>query len=192
MEALRILVADDESIRLLSLRKQLAGLGHHVVAEASTGYEAVTLAASALPDLAILDIKMPVMDGIEAAEKITQARPIPIILLTAYDEAQLVERAAQANISAYLMKPVAEEDLLPAITLALARFRQFQALRQEVADLREALEARKIIERAKGILMRRLNLTEEEAFRRLQRQSQDSNRKLAQVAEAIVVADQFL
>jgi len=192
MEALRILIADDESIRLLSLAKQLAALGHNVVAEASTGDEAVTLATSALPDLAILDIKMPVMDGIEAAEKITQARPIPIILLTAYDEAQLVERAAQANISAYLMKPVAEEDLLPAITLALARFRQFQALRQEVADLREALEARKIIERAKGILMRRLNLTEEEAFRRLQKQSQDSNRKLAQVAEAIVVADQFL
>jgi AmiR/NasT family two-component response regulator len=192
MEALRILIADDESIRLLSLRKQLAALGHNVVAEASTGGEAVTLAASALPDLAILDIKMPVMDGIEAAEKITQARPVPIILLTAYDEAQLVERAAQANISAYLMKPVVEEDLLPAITLALARFRQFQALRQEVADLREALEARKIIERAKGILMRRLNLTEEEAFRRLQKQSQDSNRKLAQVAEAIVVADQFL
>jgi response regulator NasT len=192
METLRILIADDESIRLLSLRKQLAALGHNVVAEASTGDEAVSQAASALPDLAILDIKMPVMDGIEAAEKITQARPIPIILLTAYDEAQLVERAAQANIAAYLMKPVAEEDLLPAITLALARFRQFQALRQEVADLREALEARKTIERAKGILMRRLNLTEEEAFRRLQKQSQDSNRKLAQVAEAIVVADQFL
>jgi response regulator NasT len=192
MEALRILVADDESIRLLSLRKQLAALGHTVVAEASTGDQAVTLAASALPDLAILDIKMPVMDGIEAAEKITQARPIPIILLTAYDEAQLVERAAEANISAYLMKPVAEEDLLPAITLALTRFRQFQALRQEVANLRDALEARKTIERAKGILMRRLNLTEEEAFRRLQKQSQDSNRKLAQVAEAIVVADQFL
>ena len=192
METLRILIADDESIRLLSLRKQLAALGHNVVAEASTGDEAATLASSALPDLAILDIKMPVMDGIEAAEKITQARPIPIILLTAYDEAQLVERAAQANISAYLMKPVAEEDLLPAITLALARFRQFQALRQEVADLREALEARKTIERAKGILMRRLNLSEDEAFRRLQKQSQDSNRRLAQVAEAIVVADQFL
>jgi two-component system, response regulator PdtaR len=192
MEALRILIADDESIRLLSLRKQLAALGHVVVAEASTGDEIVALAASTLPDLAILDIKMPVMDGIEAAERITQARPIPIILLTAYDEAQLVERAVEANISAYLMKPVAEEDLLPAITLALTRFRQFQALRQEVADLREAIEARKTIERAKGILMRRLNLTEEDAFRRLQKQSQDSNRKLAQVAEAIVVADQML
>jgi response regulator NasT len=192
MDSLRILIADDESIRLLSLRAQLAALGHRVVAEASTGEEAVILAASTQPDLAILDIKMPRMDGIEAAERITQARPIPIILLTAYSEAQLVERAAQANISAYLMKPVSEEDLLPALTLALTRFKQFQALRREVVDLREALEARKVIEKAKGILMRRLDLTEDEAFRRLLRQSQEGNRKLAQVAEAIVVADQIL
>ena len=192
MDSLRILIADDESIRLLSLRAQLAALGHRVVAEASTGEEAVALAVSTQPDLAILDIKMPLVDGIEAAERITQARPIPIILLTAYSEAQLVERAAQANISAYLMKPVSEEDLLPALTLALTRFKQFQALHREVVDLREALEARKVIEKAKGILMRRLGLTEEEAFRRLQRQSQEGNRKLAQVAEAIVVADQML
>ena len=192
MDSLRILIADDESIRLLSLRAQLVALGHRVVAEASTGEEAVALALSTQPDLAILDIKMPLVDGIEAAERITQARPIPIILLTAYSEAQLVERAAQANISAYLMKPVSEEDLLPALTLALTRFKQFQALHREVVDLREALEARKVIEKAKGILMRRLGLTEEEAFRRLQRQSQEGNRKLAQVAEAIVVADQML
>ena len=192
MEPLRILIADDESIRMMSLRKQLVALGHRVVAEASNGEEAVALAAATQPDLAILDIKMPVTDGIEAAQQITHARPIPIILLTAYNEAELVERAAQANISAYLMKPVAEEDLLPAITLALIRFRQFEALRREVSDLREALEARKIIERAKGILVRRLDLTEEEAFRRLQKQSQDSNRKLAEVAEAIVMADRLL
>lgn len=192
MRVLRVLIADDESIRLLSLRAQLAALGHQVVAEASTGEDAVILARSTQPDLAILDIKMPIMDGIEAAEQITQSRPIPIILVTAYGESQLVERAARANISAYLMKPVAKEDLLPAITLALARFREFQAMRQEVADLREALEARKVIEKAKGILMRRLDLTEDEAFRRLQRQSQEGNRKLAQVAEAIVVADQML
>lgn len=192
MEPLQILIADDESIRLLSLREQLQALGHRIVAEASTGSEAVMLAARTSPDLAILDIKMPVMDGIEAAQRITRDRAIPIILLTAYGEAQLVERAAEANISAYLMKPVAEEDLLPAITLALMRFREFQALRREVADLREALEARKVIERAKGILMRRLNLSEDEAFRRLQRQSQDTNRRLAEVAQALVVADQML
>ncbi len=192
MESLRILIADDESIRLLSLRAQLAALGHEVVAEASNGEEAVALAASTQPDLAIIDIRMPVADGIEAAQRITEARPIPIILLTAYSEAQLVERAAQANIAAYLMKPVSEEDLMPAITLALIRFRQFQALHREVADLREALEARKLIERAKGILMRRLNLSEEEAFQRLQRQSQNTNRRLAQVAESIIMADQMM
>jgi len=191
-EPLRILIGDDESIRLMSLRKQLQTLGHQVVAEASNGAEAVALAAATRPDLAILDIKMPGEDGIEAAQEITRGRPIPIILLTAYNETELVERAAQANISAYLMKPVAEEDLLPAITLALIRFRQFEALRREVSDLREALEARKVIERAKGILMRRLSLSEEEAFRRLQRQSQDGNRRLAQVAEAIIMADQML
>jgi len=192
MESLRILVADDESIRLMSLRVQLTVLGHKVVAEASNGEEAVTLAAATQPDLAILDIKMPVMDGIEAAERIAQDRPIPIILLTAYSETQLVERAAQANISAYLMKPVSEEDLLPAITLALTRFRDFQASRQEIANLRAALEARKKIERAKGILMRRLGLGEAEAYRRMQQQSQDTNRKLAQIAEAIITADQLL
>jgi len=192
MESLRILIADDESIRLMSLRVQLTALGHKVVAEASNGEEAVALAATTQPDLAILDIKMPVMDGIEAAERIAQDRPIPIILLTAYSETQLVERAAQANISAYLMKPVSEEDLLPAITLALTRFRDFQASRQEIANLRAALEARKKIERAKGILMRRMNLGEAEAYRRMQQQSQESNRKLVQIAEAIITADQLL
>jgi response regulator NasT len=191
-EPLRVLIADDESIRLLSLRSQLNALGHKVVAEASNGQEAVVLAKTVRPDLVIMDIKMPVMDGIEAAERITQDGPIPIILLTAYSEAQLVERAAQANVAAYLMKPVAAEDLLPAITLALTRFRQFQALRHEVDDLREALETRKIVERAKGILMRRLDLSEDEAFRRLQKQSQDTNRRLSEVAQAIVTADQML
>lgn len=190
-ESLRVLIADDESIRLLSLSSQLTALGHRVVAEATRGDEAVRLAAEKKPDLAIMDIKMPVMDGIEAAERITQQRPIPIILLTAYSEAQLVERAARANISAYLMKPVAEEDLLPAITLALTRFKQFESLRREVADLREALEARKVVEKAKGILMRRLDLSEEEAFKRLQKRSQDTNRRLSEVAEAIVTADRM-
>mgnify|MGYP001240562413 FL=1 len=191
MRSLRVLIADDESIRLPSLGEQLAGLGHQVVAEATRGDEAVQLAEQHQPDLAILDIKMPVMDGIEAAERITAARPIPIILLTAYNETQLVERATRANISAYLMKPVAEDDLHPAIALALARFREFESLRREVADLRDALEARKVVEKAKGILMRRLDLSEEDAFKRLQRQSQDTNRRLAEVAEAIVLADRM-
>ncbi len=192
VEPLRILIADDESIRVLSLRVQLQNLGYQVVGEAANGREAVELARRLQPDLVIMDIKMPVMDGIEAAEVITRERPIPIILLTAYSEAELAQRAAETNISAYLMKPVSEDDLLPAITLAMTRFRQFQALRQEVESLREALEARKLVERAKGILMRRLNLTEEEAFRRMQRRSQDLNKKLSEVAEAIILADKMM
>jgi two-component system, response regulator PdtaR len=142
--------------------------------------------------LAILDIKMPEMDGIEAAQKITAARPIPIILLTAYSERELAERAASANVSAYLMKPVSEQDLLPAIALAVSRFKEFQSLHQEVDDLRDALETRKLVERAKGILMRRLNLTEEEAFRRMQRRSQNENKRLGDIAQAIITADGML
>jgi response regulator NasT len=192
METLRILIADDESLRVMSLRGQLETLGHKVVAEASNGKEAVRLAEELRPDLAILDIKMPEMDGIEAARQITAVRPIPIILLTAYSERELAERAASANVSAYLMKPVSEQDLLPAIALAVSRFKEFQALHQEVDDLREALETRKLVERAKGILMRRLNLTEEEAFRRMQRRSQNENKKLAEIAQAIITADGML
>jgi AmiR/NasT family two-component response regulator len=189
MDALRILIADDESLRVMSLRGQLESLGHKVVAEASNGAEAVRLADELRPDLAILDIKMPEMDGIEAAQKITAARPIPIILLTAYSERELAERAASANVSAYLMKPVSEQDLLPAIALAVSRFKEFQALHQEVDDLRDALETRKLIERAKGILMRRLNLSEEEAFRRMQRRSQNENKKLAEIAQVRLQID---
>jgi response regulator NasT len=192
MESLRVLIADDESIRLMSLRQQLAELGHQVVGEGMTGEEVLALAERTQPDLAILDIRMPGIDGIEAARRIMQTRPIPIILLTAYSEEELVARAVQVEVATYLIKPVAEDDLLPAITLALARFRQFEALRREVADLREALEARKVVERAKGILMRRLELTEDEAFRRLQKQSQDSNRRLVEVAQALITADQML
>ncbi len=192
MEALRILIADDESLRVMSLKGQLETLGHKVVAEAANGKEAVRLAQELKPDMAILDIKMPEMDGIEAAQKITEERPIPIILLTAYSERELAERAAMANVSAYLMKPVSEQDLLPAIALAVQRFKEFQSLHQEVDNLRDALETRKLVERAKGILMRRLNLTEEEAFRRMQRRSQNENKKLGEIAQAIITADGML
>jgi AmiR/NasT family two-component response regulator len=192
MTALRILIADDESLRLMSLREQLEKLGHRVVGEVSDGRSAVDLACELKPDLAILDIKMPEMDGISAAETIMRERPLPIILLTAYSEKDLAERAASAHVSAYLMKPVSETDLLPAIALAMSRFAEFQALHKEVDDLREALETRKLVERAKGILMRRLDLTEEEAFRRLQRRSQNENKKLGEIAQAIITADGML
>jgi two-component system, response regulator PdtaR len=192
MDALRVLIADDESLRVMSLKGQLLAIGHKVIAEASSGREAVRLADELRPDLAILDIKMPEMDGIEAAQQITQARPIPIILLTAFSETELAERAANASVAAYLMKPVSEQDLLPAIALAVSRFKEFQSLHREVDDLRDALETRKLVERAKGILMRRLSLSEEEAFRRMQRRSQNENKKLGDIANAIITADGML
>lgn len=185
---LRILIADDEAIRVMTLRTQLRALGFEVVAEASDGREAVELADRHQPDLAILDIKMPGLDGISAAREITDRRPIPVILLTAYSEPELVERATEAGVFAYLVKPVSEEDLLPTILLARARFEEFRLLQKEVADLREALEARKVIERAKGILMKRLGISEAEAFRRMQVQSQRENKKLVEIARAIVTA----
>ncbi len=189
MNSLRVLIADDESLRVMSLREQLEKLGHRVVAEASEGRAAVNLARELRPDLAIMDIRMPEMDGIDAAEEMMSERPIPIILLTAYSERDLAERAANAHVAAYLMKPVSENDLLPAIALAISRFTEFQQLHKEVDDLRDALETRKLVERAKGILMRRLNLSEEEAFRRLQRRSQNENKKLGEIAQAIITAD---
>ena len=192
MDSLRILIADDESLRVLSLKGQLESLGHKVIGEAANGKEALRLSEELKPDLAILDIKMPELDGIEAAQKMMETRPIPIILLTAYSEKELAERAALANVSAYLMKPVSEQDLLPAIALAVQRFREFQALHHEVDNLRDALETRKLVERAKGILMRRLSLTEEEAFRRMQRRSQNENKKLGEIANAIITADGML
>lgn len=184
----RILIADDDAIRLMSLRAQLEALGMEVVGEATTGRDAVAVARPAEPDLAILDIKMPEMDGIEAARAITAARPIPIILLTAYTDPALVERAAAAGVFAYLVKPVAEEDLLPAVLTARARFGEFQELRKELATLSEALEARKVIERAKGILMDRLRVSEAEAFRRMQVQSQRENKRLVEIARAVITA----
>jgi len=188
----RILIADDEAIRLIALRMQLATLGMEVVGEATTGREAVALAREAAPDLVILDIKMPEMDGIEAARQITAARSVPIILLTAYSDQALIERAAAAGVFAYLVKPVAEEDLLPAILTARTRFAEFQELRKEVATLSEALEARKVIERAKGILMDRLRISEAEAFRRMQIQSQRENKRLVEIARAIITAHPML
>jgi response regulator NasT len=188
----RILIADDEAIRLIALRTQLATLGMDVVGEATTGREAVALARETSPDLVILDIKMPEIDGIEAAREISAARSVPIILLTAYSDQALVERAAAAGVFAYLVKPVAEEDLLPAILTARTRFAEFQELRKEVATLSEALEARKVIERAKGILMDRLRISEAEAFRRMQIQSQRENRRLVEIARAIITAHPML
>lgn len=189
---LRVLIADDEAIRLLSLKAQLRNLEMDTVGEASNGREAVLLARELKPDLVILDIKMPELDGIEAAKAITAERPVPIVLLTAYSDPELAKRAIEAGIFAYLVKPISEADLLPAIVLATSRFAEFQLLRREIDDLKEALESRKLIEQAKGILMHRRRLSEADAFRLMQKQSQNENKRLVEIARAIITADKML
>jgi AmiR/NasT family two-component response regulator len=184
--ALRILVAEDETIIRLDLRSLLEGAGFEVCAEARDGEEAVALARSEQPDLAILDVKMPRLDGIEAARRILDERPIPVVMLTAYGQEELVSRAVEAGVFGYLVKPFRESDLLPAIRTARARHEELAALREEAESLAEALAARKAIERAKGLLMEREGLSEEDAFARLRRASQVSGRPLRVIAEAVV------
>jgi len=183
---MRILVAEDETIIRLDLKDLLERAGFEVVAEAKDGEEAVALARSAQPDLALMDVKMPRLDGIEAARRILDERPIPIVMLTAYGQQELVARAAEAGVFGYLVKPFREQDLLPAIHTARARHAELQALREEAESLQEALAARKVIERAKGLLMAKEGLTEDEAFSRLRRASQASQRPLKVIAEAVV------
>jgi AmiR/NasT family two-component response regulator len=183
---MRVLVAEDETIIRLDLCGLLARSGFEVCAEAKDGEEAVALARSAEPDLAIMDVKMPKLDGIEAARRILDERPIPIVMLTAYGQRELVARAVEAGVFGYLVKPFREQDLLPAIQTARARHEELSALREEAASLAEALTARKAIERAKGLLMEKEGLTEDEAFSRLRRASQISGRPLKVIAEALI------
>jgi two-component system, response regulator PdtaR len=182
----RILIAEDETIIRLDLRKLLEEAGHEVCAEARDGAEAVELVQAYEPDLAILDVKMPRLDGIDAAKRILEERPIPIVMLTAYGQDELVARAVEAGIFGYLVKPFRESDLLPAIATARARHEELSALREEADSLAEALAARKAIERAKGILMEKDGLSEQEAFERLRKASQVSGKPLKVVAEALI------
>ena len=183
---MRILVAEDETIIRLDLKDLLERAGFEVCAEARDGEEAVELARSERPDIALMDVKMPRLDGIEAARRILDERPIPIVMLTAYGQQELVARAAEAGVFGYLVKPFREQDLLPAIHTARARHEELQALREEAESLQEALAARKVIERAKGLLMEKEQLTEDEAFSRLRRAAQASQRPLKVIAEAVV------
>ncbi|HVG87409.1 MAG TPA: response regulator [Gaiellales bacterium] len=164
--------------------------GFQVVAEARDGREAVELAAERQPDLAVMDVKMPEMDGIEAARRIIEQRPIPIVMLTAFTERDLVSRAVDAGVFAYLVKPFREGDLLPAIEAARARHAELAELRAESESLREALESRKAIERAKGVLMDREGISEQEAFERMRRASQKTGKPLREIAEALLAAFQ--
>ncbi len=183
---MRILIAEDETIIRMDLRALIEAAGFDVCAEARDGAEAVELARAELPDLAVLDVKMPRLDGIEAARRILEERPIPIVMVTAYAERELVSRAVEAGVFGYLVKPFRETDLLPAIETARARHEELAALREEAESLADALAARKAIERAKGLLMTKEGLTEQEAFARLRKASQVSGRPLKIVAEAVV------
>jgi len=184
----RILIADDESLILMDLREMLANLGYLVVGEANDGRSAVNMARELRPDLVVMDIKMPDMDGIEAAKLLTEERLAPVLLLTAYSQQDLIERAKEAGVVGYLVKPFRESNLAPAIQITLARFEEFQTLQKEVDDLTEALETRKVVDRAKGILMDTQGLSEHDAFRRIQKMSMNTRRPMKEIAEAIILA----
>lgn len=190
MEKLRVVIADDESIIRLDLREVLQRLGHEVVGEAGDGRAAVEMVREQKPDLAILDIKMPEMDGIDAAKVIASEHLAPVLLLTAYSHQDLVNRALSAGVFGYVVKPFTESDLRPAISVAVARYAEFLAISGQAEALQEALESRKVVDRAKGILMDRHGLKEAEAFRRIQQQSMQSRKSMRQIAEAIIIASE--
>ena len=188
MKRTRILIADDESLILMDLREMLTNLGYLVVGEANDGRSAVNMARELRPDLIIMDIKMPDMDGIEAAQVLTAEKIAPVLLLTAYSQQDLIERAKEAGVVGYLVKPFRESNLAPAIEITLSRFQEFQTVQKEVEDIKEALETRKVVDRAKGILMDSQGLTEQDAFRRIQKMSMNTRRPMKDIAEAIILA----
>jgi two-component system, response regulator PdtaR len=187
---LRIVVADDEQDMQDYYRTILPRLGHVVVSVARTGRELVDQCRATRPDLVITDIKMPDMDGIEAAVQIYKDGPIPVILVSAFHDAEFIDRAEADHILAYLVKPIKQSDLEPAIKIAMRRFEQFSELRKEATDLKQALEDRKLIEKAKGILMKKLSLDEPAAFRRLQKLASDKNQKLVEIARILLTAEE--
>lgn len=188
MESLRIVIADDEPIIRLDLRKTLENMGHQVVGEAGDGNKAIEAARELKPDILILDIKMPELDGIEAAKVITTEGIAPVLLLTAYSQKDLVDRAKDAGVFAYLVKPFKEADLLPAMEIAISRYEEFVELENEVSDLENKLDTRKAVDRAKGILMDQYGLKEQEAFRRIQIQSMNTRKSMREIADAIIIA----
>jgi AmiR/NasT family two-component response regulator len=183
----RIIIADDESIIRMDLREMLGNLGYDVIAEAADGRGAVELARKLMPDLVIMDIKMPDMDGITAADELGKGRVAPVVLLTAYSEQSLIGRAKDAGVCGYLVKPFRETELMPVIELALTRFGEMRELEREVTDLKDALETRKLVERAKGVLMEVHGLRESEAFNRMRKTSMDNRKSMREVAEAILL-----
>ena len=190
MAQTRVVIADDESIIRMDLREMLTNLGYLVVGETGDGISAVNLARELRPDLVIMDIKMPDLDGIQAAKILTEERIAPVLLLTAFSQQELIEGAKDAGVVGYIVKPFRESELVPAIEVALARFREFKALEKELSDTRNILETRKIVERAKGVLMDTQGLKEAEAFRKIQKLSMNTRKSMREVAEAILLANQ--
>jgi two-component system, response regulator PdtaR len=186
VQSRRVLIAEDEALIRLDLREMLIEEGYEVVGEAGDGEAAVRLAEDLKPDLCIFDIKMPIMDGLAAAEKIAETRIAPVVILTAFSQRDLVDRARAAGAMAYLVKPFQKSDLVPAIEIALSRFAELQALEHEVANLTERLETRKLVERAKGTLMTAFGMTEPDAFKWIQRAAMDNRLTMKQVAEKII------
>jgi len=191
-ESLKVLIAEDEVPIAMGLARQLELLGHQVVAQASDGKQAVEMAALQPVDLAVLDIRMPEMDGIDAARAINQGRPTPVIMVTAYCQQDLIDRAAEAGVFAYLAKPIRPEELQSAIAIAMKRFREQREIIDEVTHLKLTLQERKIVERAKGIIMRRLGLAEEQAYQRLRKESQNTRKPMAKIAQAVIEAEGLL
>jgi response regulator NasT len=190
--SLRIAIADDEVRMREFLHETLESLGHNVVAVAETGRQLVDQCRESQPDLIVTDIKMPDMDGLDASTKISCERPTPVILVSAYYDDDYISRAMGDHVLAYLVKPIRSSDLEPAISLVMQRFKEFHALQQQAEDLRQALEDRKSIERAKGILMKRASLSEQDAFRRLQKLSSEKNKKMVEIAQTIIDGDAAL
>jgi AmiR/NasT family two-component response regulator len=184
--ARRVVIAEDEALIRLDLAEMLAEEGYDVVGQAGDGERAVQLAEELRPDLVVLDVKMPKLDGIAAAERIAQQRIAPVVILTAFSQRELVERARDAGAMAYLVKPFTKSDLVPAVEMAVSRFAELQLLEAEVADLTERLDTRKAVDRAKGVLQQQLDLSEPDAFRWIQKTAMDLRLSMRQVAEGVV------
>jgi len=189
MRSARLVIADDDPVIRMDLRTMLEDLGHEVAGEADNGEAACLLARKLKPDLVILDVMMPRMNGLEAAARISGERVAPVIMLTAYSEAPMIEEATRAGVLGYLVKPFRKQELQPAIEIALARYRELAALEGEVDTLHEQMETRRVVGRAKAILIERHGLSEREAFRRLQAQSLSTGRSLKEIAEAILLTE---
>lgn len=192
MKKLKILIAEDEYLVLMGLKSNLKELGHEIIAEAMNGKEAIELAKEKSPDLIIADINMPEIDGIEAVKQINKNQVIPSIIVTGYSDDELIEKASKVGVFAYLVKPVGLEELKASIIIAMNKYEEFKEVNMELKDQKKALENRKLIERAKGILMDTLSLTEAEAMKKLQQKSQKENLKLVEVAKNIIKMNEYL